>query len=313
MVDGLICLDTPDEMDHDTKESIRPSPMSRLHKNVIRATDIAAQFWCEKQMELGYLYGKEATPEMRNGAEVHKNIETIINIPVNLKPESYPDSLYRSLYTSYLGVSTLRERGAARELNIYGSINGFKIAGKIDEIRYEDGKTVVYEDKIKMSDREPSSAQIASHRMQVLLYIKMLNDIKRGLYTFSNFARGWGTDKMRITDSFSAQLKDMGIKEGDMTVGSIAALYFSSLMDAGDISDMAFIRYTNAQSGNIIKSSRVEYSQNDFEERLKYAMVYWNGFRDAKPVDESEKWKCNYCPFFGKQCTTWYQAKQKVL
>ena len=307
-------MQNPDENDHNVPEpGTRLPALARLHKKVIKATDIAAQFWCEKQMELGYLYGKERTAEMRRGEEIHKNIETMTNIPVELKPTSYSDSFYRSLYISYLSASTLRERLVARELSIFGSVNGFRIAGKIDEVRYEDGKVVVYEDKTKNSDNEPSRAQISSHEMQVLLYVKMLNDVKNGSFTLSNLAKGWDTGAMAITESFNAQLDTMGVSRNERSVNAIADRYMSSLRGVGEVSDVAFIRYTNAKSGNIIKSCRVEYSQRDIEERLGYAMVYWNGLRDAKPVDEREKWKCNYCPFFGKQCTVWYKEPQKVL
>jgi exonuclease V len=306
------------DFDHDhgagTNTALSKNAMERLHKNVIRATDISAQFWCEKQMELGYLYGKKETFEMRSGSAAHKEIESILNIPVNLKPESYADSFYKGLYTSYLAVHTLPERGVAREINIYGSANGFKIAGKIDEIKLEDGSIAVYEDKTKTSDKEPTEAQILSHSMQVELYIKMMNDIKSGAYTFENFAKSYHIADMDLTPDFVRQLDSTpGISEEAKGIEGIARLYFSSIRESGQTISKAYLRYINSVTGNIIKTYSIDYDEKAFMEKLRYALEYWSGAREAKPVEEKEKWKCNYCQFFGKQCTVWYEKKQKVL
>ncbi|MGC8622352.1 MAG: PD-(D/E)XK nuclease family protein [Candidatus Micrarchaeia archaeon] len=287
--------------------------MEKLHKSVIRATDIAAQFWCEKQMELGYMYGRKESPEMRSGSEAHKEIETIVNIPLKLKPESYADSFYKNLYAGYLAFSTLKERGIAREISIYGSINGFKIAGKLDEIRLEEGKIAVYEDKTKGSDKEPTAAQISSHAVQVQLYVKMLKDIKSGAYSLENFARSYYIENLKVTPNFTKQLEDAKISMRYYTIMEAAKMYFGEILKAPEISDIAHLRYTFTPTGKVIKISDVKYEEQEFSKKIGYAFEYWRGEREAKPVEESEKWKCNYCQFFGKQCKVWYTEKQKVL
>ncbi|MEM3227409.1 MAG: PD-(D/E)XK nuclease family protein [Candidatus Micrarchaeaceae archaeon] len=287
--------------------------MARLHKRVIRATDIAAQFWCEKQMELSYLYGRKESAEMRSGSAAHKEIESIINVPVKLKPKSYADSLYKNLYSSYIAVHTLPERGVAREISIYGSANGFKLAGKIDEIRMESGSFYIYEDKTKKSDQEPTEAQLASHRVQVELYVKMVNEIRSGVYGFDNFLNSYNIAGMELTSEFEHQLEEMEIEEEARSIEGIVRMYFSSIKDSGAVAKKAYLRYLNSITGNIIKIYSVDYDEKVFAEKLKYAMAYWRGEREALPVPESEKWKCNYCPFFGKQCVVWYTEKQRVL
>ncbi len=287
--------------------------MEKLHKSVIRATDIAAQFWCEKQMELGYIYGRKESPQMRSGSEAHKEIETMVNIPLKLKPESYADSFYKNLYAGYLAFSTLGERGIAREISIYGSANGFKIAGKLDEIRLEDGEILVYEDKTKGSDKEPTQAQLSSHAVQVQLYVKMLKDIKSNSYSVEDFTRSYRIDSLKVTPGFAKQLKEAGVEGQHATITEVAKEYFNEIIKAPRISDVARLRYTFTPTGRVIKTYDIKYDEGEFSKKMSYALGYWRGERGAKPVDESEKWKCNYCQFFGKQCKVWYVDRQKVL
>jgi hypothetical protein len=39
---------------------------------------------------------------------------------------------------------------------------------------------------------------------------------------------------------------------------------------------------------------------------VKYVLGYWNGERESNPVPESEKWKCEWCEFFGDKCKVWW-------
>jgi hypothetical protein len=82
---------------------------------------------------------------------------------------------------------------------------------------------------------------------------------------------------------------------------------FEEIVAMPELSGMLQIRYLNRGSKELVSDMKVNYDKVMLDEWLQYSMKYWNGEREAQPVPESEKWKCNICRFFGKECTVWYK------
>ncbi len=284
--------------------------LSRLKKSSIRASDIASQYWCEKQMELNYLYGQKITREIRKGRRIHGDLENETNVPIVLMPVSYADFMYKSMYTSYMALKTLYEKKRTREVQVYGSLNGFKLVGKIDQLESKDGEIVVQEDKTRGNDNIPSDAQMLTHKVQVMLYRKMLEDMKEERYTRKQFEESYRTSTMTITGEFTRQLESLGAERELMSVSAISDAFFESVRKLGRISDTLYLRYINQFTGNVIKLHKLKYSGEEMAQMIGFVMQYWNGDREALPVPEEEKWKCNFCAFFGKQCKVWWAQKK---
>jgi exonuclease V len=79
----------------------------------------------------------------------------------------------------------------------------------------------------------------------------------------------------------------------------------------GSISDTLCIKYIDQFTAKEIDKHKFEYDPKEMQDIIKYIMKYWSGERKAMPVPEEEKWKCNYCMFFGKECKAW--QPQEVL
>ncbi len=285
----------------------------RLKKASIRASDIASQYWCEKQMELNYLYGQKITKEIRKGRRIHGDLESETNVPIVLMPTSYADFMYKSMYTSYMALKTLSERKRTREVQVYGSMNGFKLVGKIDQLELKDNEVIVQEDKTRGNDNIPSEAQMLTHKVQVMLYRKMLDDMREERYTRRQFEDFYRTSTMQITPEFKRQLESLDVERELMGVGTITDAFFSSVRRMGRVSDMLYLRYINQFTGNVIKLHRLKYSDEEMSQMLDFVMKYWNGEREALPVPEEERWKCNFCAFFGNRCKVWWgQSKLGV-
>lgn len=283
--------------------------LKRLKKASIRASDIASQYWCEKQMELNYIYGQKITAEIRKGKEMHGTLESETNIPIILMPKSYSDSFYKGIYSSLMALKSLKENGKAREIQVYGSVDGFKVVGKIDQLEIKDNEVVVQEDKTRSTDKVPTDAQVLTHRVQVMLYKKLLEDIKTGEYSSEQFKRAFGTSSMPLTMEFKRQLKVLGLKEDMMSVNAVADSFFSAVRSIGKISDTLLIRYINQYTGMQTKIEKVYYTKEEMDSILRFIMEYWKGERAAMPVPEDEVWKCSYCAFFGKECKVWWPQK----
>jgi exonuclease V len=285
--------------------------LEKLNKGSIRASDIAAQYWCERQMELNYIHGAKITAEIRKGKEMHGNLEAETNVPIVLMPRSYADAMYKGLYTSYSGLSTIGKNKKTREVQVYGSLNGFKFVGKVDQMEVMDGGVVIVEDKTRSSDRMPSESQLTTHKVQVMLYKKAMDDIQMGRYTAGTFEQSYHASKLRITWEFDRQLEALGVESQIRSVSAIAERLFSSIKSVGRISDTLYIRYINQATGNIIETHKIRYDENEMSSILDFSLKYWKGERESLPVPEKEKWKCNFCAFFGKECKVWWP--QKVL
>jgi exonuclease V len=286
------------------------SVLSDLKKNSIRASDIAAQYWCERQMEYNYRYGKKITAEMRQGKVTHEELENEVNVPIILQPRNYADALYRDLYRSYMAAIALKESRRGREISIYGSLNGYKIVGKIDELYIaKDGSVAILEDKTKQNDNLPSEATSLVHRVQIMLYKKLIDDIVDGSYTITNFSKAYGVEGLVLSNEFKRQLDELKIRPEQQNVGQMARMFFETIAAMGTISSSLHIRYMNQFTGKEIKAHRFDYRKEEMDNIIKYVLKYWNGERESMPVPESERWKCNWCIFFGKECKVWYKQK----
>ncbi len=263
-------------------------------------------------MEYNYRYGRKITAQIKEGRAIHEELENETNVPIILQPRNYPDALYRDLYRSYMALLSLKENGRTREVSIYGSINGYTVVGKIDELQSKDGEITILEDKTKQSDTIPSESQSLTHKVQIMMYKKMTEDILEGSYGIQNFVKAYRTNEMVLTEEFKRQLDAINVPKELQEVSKIAKKFFDAFASSGKLNANLRIRYINQFTGKEIKLYKFDYKKEEMDEMIKYILKYWNRERESMPVPESEQWKCNYCVFFGKECKVWYKQKGLV-
>ncbi len=285
------------------------SVLSDLHKSGLSVSDLASQYWCELQMEYNYKYGQKITRAMKGGKEIHEELENEVNIPIILQPKSYSDALYKNVYTSLEAIRALKSNKRTREIQLYGSVGGYKLVGKIDKLEHNGTEVVISEDKTRAKNNVPSDAQHLVHRIQVMVYKKLLDDLRAGNYGLKNFEVAYHIDTLKLTDEFIRQLDAIKVDSRMQSIGSVARELFDSFKSMDRISDTLYIRYIDQFSGNEIKTYKFDYKEQEMNDIIKYILKYWNGERKAMPVPESEKWKCRLCVFFGKECKVWFNQK----
>ncbi len=261
-------------------------------------------------MELQYIHGTKITAEIKKGAQMHEELEEETNVPIVLMPKSYADVMYKILYTSAEALETLFRNEKSREIQIYGFLNGFPLVGKMDQLEIKAGEVFVWEDKTKANDNLPTEPQLNTHRIQVMIYRKMLDDIRKKAYTIDQFRAKYGILTLKITEQFSRQLDALNIAREMQTVDSVAKRYFELLSKIENLSEILHIRYINQFTGKEIKIYRFTYDEKEMQGALDFVLKYWRGERESLPVPEKERWKCNYCVFFGKECKVWWPQKQ---
>ncbi len=285
--------------------------LERLNRKSIRVTDLASQYWCERQMELRYLYGDKVTKEEKQGRKIHEMLESETNVPVLLEPKSYADYVYKMLYTDHMALGALAQNKRTREFQIFGLMDGFNLAGKIDELRIRDGKLLIVEDKTRQSNEVPGESQMLPHKIQIMFYRDMLSALRSGAYTMQRFSEFYGTDRLSLTPEFMRQLQASKVPYDMCDMKKLEHMVFSQIRMLPEISGSLYIRYRNQFTGDVIKLYKFAYDEKDVQGAKDYLLPYWKGDREAMPVPKEEAWKCNWCVFFGKQCKVWW--KQQAL
>ena len=130
----------------------------RFNRCTIRASDVAGQYYCEKKIELEYLYGEVETETKNQGSQAHENL-------LEGSEEVSREDLWKSVHSegSVLALEWLL-------LARYGDII---LVGKPDAVLFEDGfPLVVLEYKFSRSKRA-----YPSHHVQAGFYGILLKNI----------------------------------------------------------------------------------------------------------------------------------------
>ena len=289
-------------------DGFKRSALERLGRKSIAIKDISLQFWCEKQMELYHTAKQKPTAAMERGTQIHEKMQKSVYVPLTVEPSNYPDWMYKVAYENCTSMKSLKEKGKCREVMIYGSINGYKLSGKIDQLSIVSGKVEITEDKSTNKSSSINEAISRPHIVQIMLYRKFLEDIREGIYSYDNFSFSYKLDTMTLSDAFTSGLREIGINDELMSVPSIYKNMFNEIRTMPELSSQMEIRYIDKTSLSEFYNMKVPYDRKAMDIYIRNAMGYWNGDRQARPVPIDEKWKCRLCRFYGKECTTWWNS-----
>jgi len=276
--------------------------LEKYGRRHLKVTELSQQFWCERQVVLALEFPREETEQMASGSEIHKGLmlELVDEVPVTLQtPE---DEVYLLMLDIRTGLEQLLKDGKTRELYVFGRVGAFPVAGIIDEISRENGALTILDHKTRSRPTLPPPPSFMTTEVQVMTYRKMLDDLRYGRYTYTDFRtdRGLG-EPGDISPEFKAQLEAGGLYEGGST-GEIAQDVFRKFTELPAVSDYVIVRYLHQGSGDHIGDKVVLYDADYLGQKLTHALKLWNGERQAAGVGVRERWKCNYCEYKGVQC-----------
>ncbi|KLJ09376.1 hypothetical protein EMPG_15239 [Blastomyces silverae] len=118
------------------------SPLERFRKpprKALSVTDLVSPAWCELQYwyTLTKFGRKRATPAMKQGTVVHKELEDQVHTTVPVEVMTREDGWALRLWNVIQGLRTLRVSGMTRELEVWGNVDGEIVTGIIDQLSYE--------------------------------------------------------------------------------------------------------------------------------------------------------------------------------
>jgi len=128
----------------------------RFKSRLLSVSEIAAQYYCEKKVELSHIRGEEETPEMREGKVAH---ELLLKDAVKAEREE----ILRRIFS---GKPTL-----VREMPLLGKYNNVIIAGVADALLFYQGSPILLVEHKFTGKPIP----FRDHHVQASLYCHLLD------------------------------------------------------------------------------------------------------------------------------------------
>jgi len=127
----------------------------RFNRCSIRASDVAGQYYCEKKIELEYLYGEVETETKNQGTEAHENL-------LEGSEAVGQEDLWKAVYG--------KELVLALEWLLLAEYNDIILVGQPDSVLFENGfPLVVFEYKFSRSKRAYPSYHVQAGFYGILL------------------------------------------------------------------------------------------------------------------------------------------------
>lgn len=127
----------------------------RFNRSTLRASDLAGQYFCEKKIEMQYLYGEIETETKNRGTEAHENL-------LEGSEEISRQSLWKAIYG--------KKPVFALELPLLAKYKDLILVGKPDSILFEKGlPLVILEYKFSRSRKAYPSYHVQARTYGILL------------------------------------------------------------------------------------------------------------------------------------------------
>jgi exonuclease V len=263
----------------------------------LKVTDLSSQLWCEKQLEFSLLKGRKKTAEMQQGEQRHQDLHEEIAVLVDVEPKTLEDTVLLKLHNSYVGLHALSKEGMTREIPVWGTIHSLDVVGVIDELILEKGTLKIVDTKTRRSNRMPTEAQKRTTRFQLMLYKYLFDALTKGAFTSSDLLKFYHLNKKSsITEDLQNQLQSLG-EQIEPNISTFAKTVFTLFQQFHEIHNIFEVRYEHQASKNTIGIERFEFNAHELNSNCAFAKDFWVGKREARVVNDQNRWKCRYCEF----------------
>ena len=197
----------------------------------------------------------------------------------------------------------------AREIPIFGAPFGedIFIVGLIDELRFDPQTYTIdlQELKTRKHKSPPSRSQQGQHRLQVMLYKKLFDDLVKGQVSKETVAKHL---KLNLTKEFGEDISRQ--IDGNLLIcknlNELMDVLFQKMQCLTCISQIG-IEYVHQESKETICHHTLDFSESELESMVKDYYKFWRGGRESKGVDIEDAWKCQMCDF--ASVCEWRQRK----
>jgi len=224
-----------------------------FNRFTIRASDVAGQYYCEKKIEMEYLYGEVETETKNQGTEAHENL-------LEGSEKVCREDLWKAIYS--------KEPVLALEWLLLAEYKDIILTGQPDSVLFENGfPLVIFEYKFSRSKRAYPSYHVQAGFYGLLL--KSLGfDTEKLFYAIVVADRRAREDPNLKDDVFAAVMKN-GLKKAILPIEN-AVVYLNKFdeQEASASLDWA-IEFWKAQREAIQTTNRNKCRICEYEEECK--------------------------------------------
>ena len=187
----------------------------------------------------------------------------------------------------------------AREVPIFGSPfeEDVFLVGLIDELRFNPDTFSIELWELKTRKRKclPSRSQKIQHRLQVMIYQKLFDDLVKGHLKKESVAKHL---RLRLTAEFGDDVRDKVVDSGftSKNLCGLMDVLFEKMQCVTCIQGLG-VEYVHQDSKETIGSELETYDDGELKAAYKSYLEFWRGERKCKGVDIEEAWKCQSCDF----------------
>lgn len=261
--------------------------------------------------------------------------ELEVHVPVIVKTITPEDKWALRLLTTYTQLSTVKEGKLEREISVFGDPfnTGILLNGIIDQLQYctDTQELIVTDLKTRRSNTMPGPSQLRGHKLQVMIYKLLLDELTRGRTdTPSLFTEHLKLNTSAVlTRGITNHICEIGMRSVFITLTSGDAILceedldpkitfgnfvqtVTTLIRGLDLPPVGAltIYYEFQETGEVLGVENVVFEESWVRETLESALKFWRGQRDPTGPDvEDLEWKCGNCQFRG--ICVW--RRQKML
>jgi len=225
----------------------------RFNRCTIRASDVAGQYYCEKKIEMEYLYGEVETETKNQGTEAHENL-------LEGSEAVDQETIWKAIYG--------KESVLALEWLLLAEYKDIILAGQPDSVLFENGfPLVVFEYKFSRSKRAYPSYHVQAGFYGILL--KSIGfDTGKLFYAIVVADRRARDDPSLKERVFEAVMKN-GLKEAILPIDN-AVVYLNKFDEQEAKSSLEWaIQFWKGQREAISTTNRNKCRICEYEEKCK--------------------------------------------
>ncbi|XP_069136476.1 exonuclease V-like [Argopecten irradians] len=288
------------------------TPLEMFRPGYLWVSDLTKQHWCEQQLLYSFTVPGIVVedPVMTKGSNLHLQRELAVHDVVHVDITSSEDIWAVKMLNLLNSVQAfLNGSPLAREVPIFGAPfqEDVFIVGLIDELRFdlETYAIGLSELKTRLSRTKPSKSQEKQHRLQVMLYKKLFDDLVKGNVTKDAISRHLQlTLTKELGESVQEELNKSGLS--CKTLDTLVDMVFGRMAAITCIGETS-VEYVHQESGQSFLHQDVVYNEHELRNMYRHYLEFWRGERTVEGVDIEEAWKCQRCDY--EAVCEWRQKK----
>ena len=190
----------------------------------------------------------------------------------------------------------------AREVPIFGV--PFKdedvfVVGLIDELRFDNENYTIdiSELKTRTTRLNPSKSITKQHKIQVMLYKRLFDNLVKGRLSNETIAKHLKLDLNKDFGESIVKLMDeksTGIKRNNLD--SLMDYVFDKMQSLTCVNQL-LVEYVYQDTSETLCHVKHDYNEQELESLFSDYLKFWTGQRSPLGVDIEEAWKCQRCDY----------------